>query len=578
MFKKWIPNVIVFCIVSFFVIALFYPYTKPAPKGIYFDKNQSQIVIDGESNASPSLAISFPPDYKYSQISLVQDSILPNGEKGVIEETRVQMELHVPNESVPVSANTIVRTFRNGDLFVLVRLFSMDTISQPIQFTIQTDTDFSESAKAWSLKYLTDERPHESTVPDSEFISYALSSGMNILPPSLYYIEMKKEEFYLESILAGAPSVYQKAPTELSDLTTLAKMNSQPVVNWTPKKALSITSALALDSYQTAESWFFVSKSSLLDLTNEETCENMRSADFTLRKKITKDGIFHIASEDQYIGASNQRYDYYYTYAGWEGRRFMNLHQKYPNQRFFYDMFANTVYTVAKAASKYGNWPSGHASVYLWNLYKFPKNYIDTRYCTDAGFFLLKAHNDYQIPEALYTGKKIGDYLVDLAQEDQKISTPNGFFFYDYYHKEYTNTPTHASLNHILAEINYLLELYLATHNEAYLTTAEHVLSALEDTETQWIRKDSTDNYRWYNDLWYCVVPCEDGSLSYKYHDYTKDLTYKDLLKTQYLLQKIYNRSSASIENLIHHKLEFLTKEGYDTDTIHKDFAHSNPK
>ncbi|MDD4028677.1 MAG: hypothetical protein PHX86_03025 [Caldisericia bacterium] len=573
MFKTWIPNIIIFCIVSVLVVGFFYPYAKPTPKGIYYDNEKSQIVIDGDSNASPSLSVFFPTDYRCSHISLVKDSIIPNEEKGVIEETSIQMELHVPNESIPVSANTIVRTFRNGDLFVLVRLFSVQSVSQPIQCTLQADTVFSESAKVWSLQYNTEERPHESVVPDSEFISYALSSGMNILPPSLYYIETKKESFYLDSILAGAPSVYQKAPTECSDLTTLVRMNSQPVVDWSPKDSISITSALTLESYQTAESWFFISKSSLLDLTNEETYENMRSADFTLRKKVTKDGIFHIASEDQYVGASNQRYDYYYTYAGWEGRRFMNLHQKYPSQRFFYDMFANTVYTVAKAASKYGNWPSGHASVYLWNLYQFPKNYIDTRYCTDAGFFLLKTYNDYQMPEALFTGKKIGDYLVDLAKKDQKIETSRGFFFYDYYHKDYPETPTHSSLNHILSEINYLFELYLATHNEEYLTTAEQILSAIEDTESRWIRKDSTENYRWYHDLWYCVVPAKDGSLDFKYHDYTKDLTYKDLLKTQYLLQSIYNRSNPSIENLIRHKLEFLRKEGYDVEKIHQDFT-----
>ncbi|MDD4614894.1 MAG: hypothetical protein PHI40_05760, partial [Caldisericia bacterium] len=188
-------------------------------------------------------------------------------------------------------------------------------------------------------------------------------------------------------------------------------------------------------------------------------------------------------------------------------------------------------------------------------------------------FFLLKTYNDYQMPEALFTGKKIGDYLVDLAKKDQKIETSRGFFFYDYYHKDYPETPTHSSLNHILSEINYLFELYLATHNEEYLTTAEQILSAIEDTESRWIRKDSTENYRWYHDLWYCVVPAKDGSLDFKYHDYTKDLTYKDLLKTQYLLQSIYNRSNPSIENLIRHKLEFLRKEGYDVEKIHQDFT-----
>jgi hypothetical protein len=58
-------------------------------------------------------------------------------------------------------------------------------------------------------------------------------------------------------------------------------------------------------------------------------------------------------------------------------------------------------------------------------------------------------------------------------------------------------------------------------------------------------------------------------------HDYTKDLTYKDLLKSQYLIEKIYNRKDSSIENLIQHKKEFLLKEGYDVDMIQSDFLQS---
>ncbi len=571
--KLWILKIIIFCLLCLLVVGFFYPYAKPLPKGIYVDDSQQKIMIDVNSTHSPSLFIQFPEDYTCSNASIVKDSILPKGEKGVVEETSVQMELWLPQISLPVSANTIIRTFRNGDLFILLRFFSAQTIPQPIQFTFHSAVANSQDAQTWYLEYTSDKRPEEATVPDSEFISYPLHYGMNILPPSLHYMEFTKDQLPQGSILAGASSVYQKAPTEHSDISTLVRMNSQPVLQWDQKTGVSITSSISLESYQTAESWFFASKSSMLDFTNEETVENMRSADFTLRKKITKDGIFHIANENQYVGASNDRYDYYYTYAGWEGRRFMNLHQKYPEQSFFYDMFANTVYTIAKAASKYGSWPSGHASVYLWNLYHFPKNFIDTRYCTDAGFFLLKAHNDYQIPEALYTGKKFGDYLVELSQKDQKIKTKNGFFFYDYYHNDFPNTVTHASLNHILSEMNYLLELYLATHDESYLATAEKILAAIQDTEKRWIRKDATDNYKWYHDLWYCVVPKADGSLVFENHDYTKDLTYKDLLKSQYLIEKIYNRKNASIENLIQHKQQFLIKAGYDVDKIYSDFT-----
>ncbi len=569
--KMPVIQIVVFLVVCSFVVLFFYPIPKIDSAGIFFTKDNSILVIEPKADFSPTIHFSFPEEYEYRKTTFIEDSVLPKDQEGFVKETNVSMEVSVPNEHSTINAKAIIRSFRNGDVFLLLRLFSTQSVQQPIQFTIETIPVVADVAEVWSLEYHDTERPSESGVPNSDFTKYSLYKGMNILAPTLNYLELLQDTVVYGSVLMGAGSVYEKTPTELSNLTTMVSMDSQPIVEWNPAEKCTITSTVKLDAYQTSETWFFISKDQLLQMTNNETYENMRSADFTKRKKLTKDGILHIATEEYYVGASSDRLDYYYNYAGWEGRRFMNLYQKYPNQRLFYDMFVNIVYTTAKAASKYRIWPSAHRSQYLWNSYKLPMNYIDTRYCTDAGFFLLKAYNGYQIPEALYTGKRFGNYLVELAKKPQKIETENGFFFYDYYHSDYPEVATHASLNHILSEMNYLLELYLCTHDTDYLSTAEEILAAIEDTELSWIRTDMR-NYRFYQDLWYSVEQKEDGTLFFEItHDY-KTLTFEDLLKSQYLLQQIYNEESESIGRLIESKATWLSRNGYDVEEIQSKF------
>ncbi|MCK5847933.1 MAG: hypothetical protein KAH01_01900 [Caldisericia bacterium] len=570
--KTRVLHLSVFIIVVLLVTCFFYPFPKQNTKGVFFDNNIKKFIINPETDNSVDVSISFPSEYLIDQITFVEESILPEDEDGFVDEKTIGMQIEIPGDDAEIDSKITIRSFSNGDVFLFLRYFCIEDVARPLQFKLEMRPIISKNAEVWSLKYHTGEKPTESETPDSDFIHYKLLPQDNILPPSLFYLEMEDEEINYGSILAGAGSIFENAPTELSNLTTLKRIDSQPVVSWLPSEKLTIQYSVQLESYQTSENWFFISNGKLLNMFNSETYKNMKAADLNKKKIIRPDGIFHIANENQYVGASSERYDYYYNYAGWEGIRFMELYKKYPKQRFFFDMFINTAYTTAKAASKYGNWTSSHRSSYLWEKYQIPKNYIDTRYCTDAGVFLLRAYNDYQIPEALYVGKKFGNYLVDLAEHGHKIKTENGFFYYDYYHPDFPNKVTHSSLNHILSEMNYLLELYLCTHDEKYLSTAEGMVAAIEDTEDKWIRND-IGNYRFYHDLWYGAVPRSDGTLNFeKYHDYTKDLTYKDLLKAQSLLSRIFNRKNVSIANLIRNKEEYLIREGYDVQKIKDEF------
>ncbi len=155
---------------------------------------------------------------------------------------------------------------------------------------------------------------------------------------------------------------------------------------------------------------------------------------------------------------------------------------------------------------------------------------------------------------------RIGDFLVEkMQQKDGIITGENGFFYFDYYHPSGKYT-THASLNHILMELNYLFELYLSTYKSNYLDAAEKIMTGIHETGKSWIRDQEWG--RWRYDLWYAVISDEEKGLDFVLVDYTKTLTYYDLLRTQELIQTVYNRNDPIISDFIASKRKWFLREG----------------
>ncbi|NMD14823.1 MAG: hypothetical protein GYA78_05695, partial [Caldisericales bacterium] len=106
----------------------------------------------------------------------------------------------------------------------------------------------------------------------------------------------------------------------------------------------------------------------------------------------------------------------------------------------------------------------------------------------------------------------------------------------------------HASLNHTLCEINYLLELYLLNEDESVKQLALKLITGLEETCDSWIR----DN----GDLWYGYFPAWQ---KYDREDYT-DLTYNDLQDTSRLFWQVFGQKNWAIEKLLSSKKAYLGK------------------
>ena len=138
------------------------------------------------------------------------------------------------------------------------------------------------------------------------------------------------------------------------------------------------------------------------------------------------------------------------------------------------------------------------------------------------------------------------EFLLKIYNEKLYLKLKEGILFYDYY-SDFGNFPTHASLNHQVAIVNYLLESYLYTKNKNYEILAYKILNTIVNIGNNWIRSNG--------DLWYSIMI--DGTFAEKDYDF---VTLEDLVKTQLLLKEINNKSNPVIQNLIESKIKYLEK------------------
>jgi len=556
--KKVLISLLIFILIMAGVMLIDIRPQRKWNTGITFDSSQQTIHCVSMDTYHKPIQIRTNPEYRFTSHTIIEDSTLPSEEERFVREYSLLGNLIAQDSQQEVNLKVTVRYFQNGDSFVIYRVFSTENLPSPIQLEITFPPSLATKTNIWSFQYLNNTKPTEMMATEAEMTAYSRNPGIHILPASLQYLEFAdSEDRPLQSCLLGPLGVYKEKEVNLVELVN---SRFQPVLNTQSNQSTSLLISFDLKAYQRAESWFFFSQKQLLNYQNENTKTNMLAADFNIRKRLSFDGIYHIATSQFYQGATEITYDYYYNYAMWEGRRFMDLYKAQPEETFFYDMFMNALYTTIKGVSRYGYWKSNVRSLYLWNQYQVKEGYIDTRYCTDAGFFLLSAFNEFHIQAAIKTGEEFGQFLLEKKQSLQGISIQNkGFFFYDYYYPE-EELKTHASLNHILSELNYLFELYLSTQNDDFLHLAEAILDGIHLTEKQWIRNDS--NYRFRGDLWYAVFP-ENTGMVFKEHDYTKTLTYSDLIRAKKNIKTIYNKEDEVLDRLIESKKGFLLREGH---------------
>ncbi|QPA32249.1 hypothetical protein [Thermaerobacillus caldiproteolyticus] len=225
-------------------------------------------------------------------------------------------------------------------------------------------------------------------------------------------------------------------------------------------------------------------------------------------------------------------------------RRYVD-HYENTKERYFYDFIVNSVANLLTYDSQLNKpIPTEITSTWLKDNYGIIAPYYDTRFNEYIAIHLKRISKLLDVPEYRNMSLFYADYLLKQVKKENYIKTDNGYIICDFYGKT-QKKKTHASLNHSLGEMNFLLESYLETGKKEYLAVALNIKKGIEDVGDKWIK----DN----KDLWYQLNP----NFTFHGKDYPL-LTLEDLLKAQNNLKKAGINRSKIFDQLIKSKTQYL--------------------
>ncbi|MET3683090.1 hypothetical protein ABID56_001180 [Alkalibacillus flavidus] len=234
------------------------------------------------------------------------------------------------------------------------------------------------------------------------------------------------------------------------------------------------------------------------------------------------------------------------------GYQFRSEHRKqYHKKEELYDVLfmRNMITSIEVIKDDFPSYdlpPTEYTSSWLQQPYGLQAPYLDTRHLSGLGLFYL---NMMEIFEVDYMDEYLlyADYLVEsLDDPSNSFSVGNDYrLIGDYDGPGLTEIP-HASLNHVLAEIHYLMKAYFETDDTTYLDAAHDMRSAVEEIGTDWIREEG----EYAGDLWYQI----NSDLTFSGNDYAC-LTLEDLHFAQEDFAQTEYGKSDMLETLYESKL-----------------------
>jgi len=214
------------------------------------------------------------------------------------------------------------------------------------------------------------------------------------------------------------------------------------------------------------------------------------------------------------------------------------------------DLLLNDVYTLGLLRSADGLWRTNYTSTWVKNESGISAPYVDTRLneCialeSPATADVLDARGNHSVDAIRAWTPAYGSFLTAEAAQGAVIPTLSGFYFADYYDTA-PLAKVHASLNHTLGEMNYLLTQCGDSSATPMFDLAMKVKAAVDDSGTAWIAPDG--------DLFY--QRNLDGT--FEGADY-RTLTLGDLLNSQRLFEKLIGARDPIFDQLIDSKRTFL--------------------
>ncbi len=339
------------------------------------------------------------------------------------------------------------------------------------------------------------------------------SGEISSLPKALLFIETD-----LESIIIAPPSIYESESIYYTRIN--APDLEKPLVIQQNAEISEFTIKYEFPSEPgyTSEIWYIKSKDKLIDWTEENKALWMNQ-DLFKNRKLTSDGYYFRLASSYELYTPNT---FFRNPANFTGAQLLAASGSRAADVLGYV----TTKICLKNQNAEGFWETGPKANWLWEDYGIGNYFFDTRFNVDFASSLIDAYEKYNESVFIEGAVKFADFFCKFAEENAYETESKGWLVPDYGYY-YEHTKTHVSLNHQLAEINFLLKLYKTTNDSIYLNTAYKMLEAVKDTKESWIMEDHNLKYA----LHYYADTRELKDYPY--------LTYNDLFETRKHLQDL---------------------------------------
>lgn len=430
--------------------------------------------------------------------------------------------------------NVDLMRVKNGDVMVF---YSVKKGSMPKTFIAKFKISGGLSAKMWKHHY-----SHYSDYAADPIVSTYVKSDLTYtaqLPDSPTLVESGSSS---RSVFVSRNGVFKELGMGL--IKKFATPSPAQITLDNNSIELRFDFAKTVADFE--EGWFVVSPRQLLDPNVKRNLDQLEVLDMNRVKILRDDGWWLVTRDGDYKGWEENSY---YHNPGFYNSMTLAKWYCQPENRLFYDIVISTLMMAVETTPECGYRLMPTESVVFKTIFNMGSDYLDTRFSTDCSRFMLQCARSFGSQLAFEKSTK-------LAQAFESFSITNrnnfgrGFFLPDYIWSGETKGKIHSSLNHVLCETNYMLELYLATRDERYLSLPGKFIEAIEDSCDLWIKPDG--------DLWYGYFPTEN---IFKRNDYP-DLTLNDLKETCVYYEKIYGKPNKALRKLLDAKKSYvLTKK-----------------
>lgn len=417
-------------------------------------------------------------------------------------------------------------SFLNGDLYYYIKYTPMNDNSGDIALIIPYILD--------SFDIRTIEYPEKLDHTASVIKLYEKQSvSENILNdgflPGSVYIDSESLNCFF-----SYTSVYDRKPYEIRG----EQYDKAQGIKVTEKGIKITLPSNGANSF--SEQWGIISREKLVNWDDQIAVADIRIADLSRVRKWGGDGQYYNLPVGYSPYSST---GFYRNSANHIGNKFISV-----NGRLFEDFGFVTMATLIKTQNYQGYWSTTPIADWLYRDYKIGAGFFDTRWDTEGALSLLRGYRKFNEPRALEGACIFADFFCNFTLNNSYKTKNGGILVYDYGFDPMPNIKTHVSLNHLLNEMNFLYEMYIATKNETYLATANKILQGVRDTASSWMNKKT-------GDLHYAYM----GNGRYGLTDYPT-LTLNDLKYSQNLIKQIFGREDESIAKLIDIKEKYLRK------------------